>query len=137
MWKRRHQDKRLLLHGLVSMSIDETVPELKTPNAAVLLYAVVKFALEDDSEPDHAAGDVASRFDLPPGWYSMSEPTVATNTGDGGHYIFLIATCVPPARDGERKHASHRTEIVVRRVGWPFSRQTYNQLLFSDQRTTN
>ena len=31
----------------------------------------------------------------------------------------------------------HRTEIVDRRVGWPFSRQTYNQLSFSDQRTTN
>ena len=74
---------------------------------------MVKFALEDDSEPDHAAGDVASRFDLPPGWHSVSEPTVVTKTGDGGHSILLIATYVPPARDGERKHTSVATYGIV------------------------
>jgi carotenoid cleavage dioxygenase len=82
--------------GLVTTSIGGPMTQYSTPQSAVLLDAVVKFALDDDDEAGIKAGDVAGRFDLPPGWHFVSEPRVVTKTEGGGQYVLLIATYVPP-----------------------------------------
>lgn len=84
-------------YGLVSTSIGGPLMEFKTPSSGVLLDTVVKFALEDDTGRGYVTGDVTSRFDLPDGWHSVSEPTVVAKTGGIGEYILLIATYVPMA----------------------------------------
>ena len=90
------------VYGLVSTGIGGPLLQFKTPEAAVVLDGVVKMALESEKEEGFAPGDVISRFDLPSGWHSVSEPTIVTKTGRGGHYVLLIATYVPPA-DEENK----------------------------------
>ena len=75
--------------------------QYSTPQSAVLLDAVVKFALDDDDEAGIKAGDVAGRFDLPSGWHFVSEPTIVTKMGGDGQYVLLIATYVPQA-DGRK-----------------------------------
>lgn len=87
------------VYGLASISVGGPMLQFKTPQSAVLLDGVVKFALEDDAIPGFVPGDVVSRFDLPPGWHSVSEPTVLAKTGGKGHYVLLVATFVPPADD--------------------------------------
>lgn len=87
------------VYGLVSTSIGGPMLQFKTPQVGVLLDSVVKLALTDDAETGLVAGDVASRFDLPLGWHSVSEPTVVTKTGKDGHYVLLVATYVPPSDD--------------------------------------
>jgi len=87
-------------YGLLSTSIGGPLLPFKTPENAVLLDGVVKFALEDNEKQGFVAGDVVSRFDLPSGWHSVSEPTVVTKVGDNkGHYILLIASFVPSIDD--------------------------------------
>ena len=83
--------------GLVTTSIGGPMTQYATPQSAVLLDAVVKFALDDDDEAGIEAGDVVGRFDLPTGWHSVSEPTIVTKTGGDGQYVLVIATYVPPA----------------------------------------
>mmetsp|Transcript_1630 Transcript_1630/g.3496 ORF Transcript_1630/g.3496 Transcript_1630/m.3496 type:complete len:615 (+) Transcript_1630:89-1933(+) len=85
------------VYGLTATSIGGPLVQFKTPQSAILLDGVVKFALEDDAVQGLLGGDVVSRFDLPSGWHSVSEPTVLTKTGGKGHYVLLIATFVPPA----------------------------------------
>jgi carotenoid cleavage dioxygenase-like enzyme len=91
-------DKADATYGLVSTSIGGP-SYFKTPEEGVLLNAAVKFALIDDADNGLVAGDVLSRFDLPPGWHMVSEPTVVTKTGGDGHYVLLVATYVPSAND--------------------------------------
>ena len=63
----------------------------------------------------------------------LTDGCITTNTCNPARKTRRILVDIVSQIDG----GVHRTEIVVRRVGWPFSHQTYNQLLFSDQRTTN
>jgi carotenoid cleavage dioxygenase len=105
-------EKAKYAYGLVSTSIGGPMLQFKTPQVGVLLDSVVKFSLLDDADTGVAAGDVASRFDLPSGWHSVSEPTIVTKTGGDGHYVLLVATFVPPSADenGESDHVKIATD---------------------------
>lgn len=91
-------------YGLESTSLGGPLVQFKTPEDAVLLDSVVKLALEEDGEKGYSPGDVIGRFDLPPGWHSVAEPTVVTKTGGDGHYVLQIATYVPPANECKDDH---------------------------------
>ena len=88
--------------GLVATGIGGPILPFKTPQSGVTLDSVVEFALEDDAIPGFVAGDVVSRFDLKPGWHSVSEPTTVEKTGGDGYYVLLVATYVPPVDEENR-----------------------------------
>jgi len=107
------------VYGLVTTSIGGPLLQFSTPQSAVLLDAVIKFALEDGEA--HGKGDVMGRYDLPPGWHMVSEPTVLSKTSGEGSYVLLLATFVPPPEEeGGTDHVcvatdgiSLRTQLLV------------------------
>mmetsp|Transcript_33299 Transcript_33299/g.67946 ORF Transcript_33299/g.67946 Transcript_33299/m.67946 type:complete len:614 (-) Transcript_33299:57-1898(-) len=96
--------KASVAYGLVSTSMGGPMKQFKTPKAAVVLDSVVKFALEEDADKGYVPGDIIGRFDLPPGWHSVAEPTVVTKTGGDGDYVLQIATYVPSADGNKSDH---------------------------------
>ncbi|EJK71741.1 hypothetical protein THAOC_06792 [Thalassiosira oceanica] len=116
------------VYGLVTTSIGGPLLQFSTPQSAVLLDAVIKFALEDGEV--HSKGDVAGRYDLPVGWHMVSEPTVLSKTSGEGTLtsllmlatlqVLLLATFVPPPEEEGIDHVgvakdgiSLRTELLV------------------------
>eukprot|EP00578_Thalassiosira_sp_NH16_P026580 CAMPEP_0181087486 /NCGR_PEP_ID=MMETSP1071-20121207/6296_1 /TAXON_ID=35127 /ORGANISM="Thalassiosira sp., Strain NH16" /LENGTH=590 /DNA_ID=CAMNT_0023169373 /DNA_START=2850 /DNA_END=4622 /DNA_ORIENTATION=+ len=106
------------VYGLVTTSIGGPLLQFSTPQSAVLLDAVIKFALEDGDV--HGKGDVVGRYDLPPGWHMVSEPTVLSKTTGEGSYVLVLATFVPPPQEGGADHVgvatdgfSLRTQLLV------------------------
>ncbi|KAL7431184.1 hypothetical protein ACHAXH_001467 [Discostella pseudostelligera] len=109
------------VYGLVTTGIGGPLLQFKTPQSAVLLDSVAKFALEDDAVLGTLKGDLIDRYDLPAGWHFVSEPTVVKKTSGEGHYVMLLATFVPPtdlnnnrdhvtvARDGK----SMRSQLLI------------------------
>ncbi len=106
-------------YGLVTTGIGGPLIQFKTPQSAVLLDSVVKFALEDDIVLVRQKGDVVDRFDLPACWHFVSEPTIVSKTTGVGHYCLLLATFVPLA-DENRDHVtvakdgkSMKTQLLI------------------------
>ena len=111
--------KASTVYGLVTTGIGGPLLQFKTPQSAVLLDSVAKFALEDDTVLGWKKGDLVDRFDLPSGWHFVSEPTIVDKITGNGHYVLLLATFVPPA-DDKRDHVavardgtSMRTQVLI------------------------
>ncbi|KAL3759418.1 hypothetical protein ACHAWU_000717 [Discostella pseudostelligera] len=104
--------KASTVYGLVTTGIGGPLLQFKTPQSAVLLDSVAKFALEDDAVLGWQKGDLVDRFDLPARWHFVSEPTIANKTSSEGHYVLLLATFVPPADDSNK-----RDHVTVARDG--------------------
>ena len=94
------------IYSLCSTSIGGPLYEFKTPDAGVLLDSVVQFAASDSEDGRVSKGTVVSRYNLPEGFHSVSEPTIVTKTGGDGCYCLLAATYVPEITD-DREFGEH------------------------------
>uniref|UniRef100_A0A7S1D4L2 Dioxygenase n=1 Tax=Cyclophora tenuis TaxID=216820 RepID=A0A7S1D4L2_CYCTE len=86
---RKNGKEASFAYGYPILSIGGPIHRHNSPAQGTLNGGVVKLALADNE--GRRKGDV-EKYDLPEGWYSVSEPILVPKNGSSGEYVVIFST---------------------------------------------